>query len=273
LLLEGGLALVRWMRFLPRGAIRWGLVGAAVVLAGALLSARYAGSSKHWDWAVGAGVGTALGTTLLAIATFLLAYGVRRPRLSLRDDEFAVHSRVEGNTQPYLRLVVWNEEGRRAAVGTRVLVQGYRERDADTDQLTTIGSPPLGWPSALDAVDESVVIFGGSGRPLDFGRLNRVMHEPSGLLLKKVVDTNPPTRLVAHMPNAPQAVWYFRLGIGLNLTDEREWLTPGRWTVRLLVGADEADARYYDVDLEWDANARDPQAALDSVTVGVRVVT
>jgi hypothetical protein len=248
------------------------MVGAGVVVAGALLSARYA-SSGGWDWTVGAGVGTALGTTLLAIATFMLAYGVRRPRLSLRDDEFAVHSRVEGNHTPYLRLVVWNDEGKRAATGTRVLVQGYRKRDADTDQLTTLGSPSLGWPSALEAVDESVVIFGGSGRPLDFGRLNRVTYDSDGLRTMVVVNTNPPTYAVQHMPDTPLAVWDFRLGIGLTITDQREWLTPGRWTVRLLVGADEADARYYDVDLEWDANALDPQAALESVTVGVRAVT
>jgi hypothetical protein len=254
------MAAVTQNRFLPRGAIRWGLLGAAVVLAGALLSARYAGSSERWDWAVGAEVGTALGTTLLALATFLLAYGVRRPRLSLRDDEFSAHSRVEGNEAPYLRLVVWNDEGRRAAIGTRALAQGYRNRDADTDQLTTIGSPSLGWPSALEAIDESVVIFGGSGRPLDFGCLNRLRYDGTGTLV------------IAHFPYDQAAVWHFRLGIGLDIADQREWLAPGRWTVRLLVGADDADARYYDVDIEWDANAPDPHAALDSVSVGVRAV-
>jgi hypothetical protein len=261
------------MRFLPRGAIRLGLVGAAVVLAGALLSARYAGSSKHWDWAVGAEVGTALGTTLLAFATFVLAYGVRKPRLSLRDDEFATHSRVEGNEAPYLRLMVWNDEGRRAATGTRVLVQGYRNRDADTDQIT-IGSPSLGWPSAQEAVDESVVIFGGSGRPLDFGELKRVKYDGTGLREQVLVNTEPPSLVVVHRPDDPESEWHFKLGIGrLAIADQREWLVPGRWTVRLLVGADDADARYYDVDIEWDGSAADPQAALDSVTVSVRAAT
>jgi hypothetical protein len=35
-----------------------------------------------------------------------------------------------------------------------------------------------------------------------------------------------------------------------------------------------ADARYYDdVDIEWDGNAPNPQAVLDSVTVGVRAAS
>jgi hypothetical protein len=56
----------------------------------------------------------------------------------------------------------------------------------------------------------------------------------------------------------------------LTIADQREWLPPGRWTVELLVGADDADARAYAVDVEWDGQAANPEAALDSVALTVR---
>jgi hypothetical protein len=230
-----------------------GVAGAVVaVVVFSLVAARYGGTSHRWNWTLGATVGTALGTTTLAVATFLLAYGIRRPRLELRAGKmFKLHSRVEGNGCPYLRLVVANAAGRRSAHGTRVLVETYQRRGGNFP-VTALGSPSLGWPSAPDAVDGSVIVFAGSGRPVDFGSLRRVVNHAGD----------------------PEARWLLRLGLpdDFHIKDQREYLEPGRYTVRLVVGADEADARSYDVDVEWDGNADTPQKALASVNLTLRPV-
>ena len=41
---------------------------------------------------------------------------------------------------------------------------------------------------------------------------------------------------------------------------------------RLLVVADDAKTRRYDVDVSWNGDASDAQAALDSLTVAVRKI-
>jgi hypothetical protein len=68
----------------------------------------------------------------------------------------------------------------------------------------------------------------------------------------------------------PQGRWELRLLIGLSLPDEREWLRPGDWTVRLVLGADETDGRGYDVDVSWDGGASDAETALNSVQLRAR---
>src|SRR5439155_12873556 len=96
---------------------------------------RYGHKGEGWHWALAAEVGVALGTTLLALATVVLAYGVRRPSLELHAEDVRVHSRIErsvpfGDQIPFLRLLVTNAPRKRSAKGTRVLLDGYSDRDA-----------------------------------------------------------------------------------------------------------------------------------------------
>lgn len=263
------------LRLPPRGVV-FAIVGIAAVVAMTVVAARYGQASEkgapRWDWSVGSAVATAGGTTLLAIGTFLLAYGTRRPKLTLEAGQaFATHSHVESDTRPHLRLLVRNRRGCRSAVGTRVLVDGYRR--ADEQELRRLGSPSLGWPSAPEAADAAVVIFGGSGRPVALGELWRIRALPDGKkeLVSQLLPDGRTFTVPAHRADDPQSTWYLKLGLhGLIIGDFREFLSPGEWVVRVVVGADEADGRAHEINVKWEGDAKDAQAAFESVTVNVR---
>ena len=190
----------------------------------------------------------AAGAVIAAIAIPLTAYA-RRPRLSLSEDEEGIHTRLEGGGEkiPWLRLVVHNKGWRRAAQGTRVLVQSYQELSPGATRVA-MGSPELGWPSTDILIGGGVVVFAGGDRPLDFGYLAR-----SGNKWQLVLC------LAMHAKN-------------VKLSDRREYLPPvdSGYTVRLLVGADDGAARTYKVDVNWDGDAASPEAALDSIQLAVR---
>jgi hypothetical protein len=67
---------------------------------------------------------------------------------------------------------------------------------------------------------------------------------------------------VRHFPDAPDARSHLHLELadGYELKDERDWLPPGAWTVRLIVGADDGDAHVYEADLAWAGD--EPNAAM-----------
>jgi hypothetical protein len=237
----------------PKGAFDWELF--AVVLTG-FGTTGLAGVTGLLSWATWQDVRASQRAAQAAEAQLELAQTdqARRPALSLLEDG-GVHSRAETPHAAYVRLVVSNERGRRAARGTRVLVDRYWPA-ADPANITTIGSPSLGWPSATEASDASVVVFAGTARPVDLGILAR--HEP-GTASDPVDPYNPPE---------PHGPWHLKLALAGNLalSDEREYLPPGRWVVRLVIGADEADGDAYDVGIHWEGDfesAGDALAALD----------
>ena len=158
------------------------LIAAALAVIGASIAIGFLGAraDHEFDWELFAIVLTGLGTTALAIVTGALAFATNqdvraslraaaaaeaqleiarsaelsRPLLTLAADEERVHTRIEGNGAIYVRLVVNNASGRRAARGTRVLVDKYWHEDSP-QQTVTIRSPSLGWPSATEAADAS----------------------------------------------------------------------------------------------------------------------
>lgn len=183
------------------------VIAMAAAVVGASIAVGFIGSRlphRDFDWELFAVVLTGLGTTALAVVTGSLAWTTsqdvrasqraavaaeqqleiarreeaRTPLLTLLNDD-GLHSLAESNQEACVRLVVANEPDRRAARGTRVVVDRYWPID-DPTAIKTIGSPSLGWPSATDAVDGSVVIFAGSSRPVDFGIL--VQHLPGTAL-------------------------------------------------------------------------------------------
>ena len=221
---------------------------------------------------------------LLSIGAVALPYW-RRPNLSLREDAERTHSQVEGDGAPYVRLVVRNAKGKRSAKNARVVLDGYR-RAGSTDRLTRLGSPFLGWPSVFGQDSDSYVsvVFSDAARPVGLGRFRRVRVNPDDGLLEReeryrldlgaasVVTTSGPAP-VRHFPDAPDARWHLHLELAdaAEITDERDWLSPGEWTVRLIVGADDGDAHAYDIELGWDGREGDAttvlETALDSLTV------
>jgi hypothetical protein len=63
--------------------------------------------------------------------------------------------------------------------------------------------------------------------------------------------------------------WWLRLGLhGLEV--DRQFLPPSHWTLRLVVGADEADARFYELNLSWAADAPDAESVLGSVLTNIK---
>ena len=215
------------------------LVGA---LALAVLAAR--GYGPHWfrysDFALAL---AGFGTLSLAFVTFALVKEERlsreaekqraederleeerrRPELTLLsdggDDGF-VHSYAENETTIYVRLPVRNAVGTRASSGTRVLFDSLH-RQVD-ERPTTFGSPYLGWTSA-HAPDESVVIFAGATRIIDLGELR----------------LNEGPRFRISLP-----------GVTGDIPHERQYVPTGT-AIKLVVGSDEAETRFYLVTVFW----------------------
>lgn len=208
-------------------------------------------------------------TSLAAIGAFLTAAAIpltafyRRPSLTLHEDDQRVHSLVEGDGLPYLRLVVKNRRGRRAARAARVFVVHYREQ-GPADSVTTMGSPDLGWTSLFNA--HGVVLPGGE-RPIDFGVLFPAYRNNYGQVVSNYPDEDPA------MIVSKGREWQFKLSLanGLALANQREYLAPkpNGYVVRLDLGAEEGPARSYDVYVNWNGTAKDEQAALTSVQVQV----
>lgn len=107
------------------------------------------------------------------------------------------------------------------------------------------------------------VVFSDAARPVGLGRFSRVTVNPDNgrrerearyrrdLGPASVVNQPTEPAAVRHFPDAPDATWHLHLELAdaAELTDERDWLPPGSWTVRLIVGADDGDTHAYEVDL------------------------
>lgn len=208
---------------------------------------------------------------LVSIAALVIPYW-RRPSLSLHVDPERTHSRVEGDGLPYVRLLVRNAKGKRSAKNARVVLDGYSHA-AIGDPLTPLGSPFLGWPSIFGQDSDSYVsvVFSDAARPVGLGRFARVRVDPDKRLEREARYTQdlapPQAGPIRHFPDvqaAPDARWHLHLELADNaaITDERDWLPPGRWKVRLVVGADDGDAHAYDVALAWDGDEPDADAVL-----------
>jgi hypothetical protein len=210
------------------------------------------------SWVDTAQVVAAVFAVLAAIAIPATAY-LRRPSVRLTEKGAARHSRVEGNDVALLRLVVENPRRRRAARGTRVIVEGYRRSDQRDDELVSLANPSLGWPSAIEGTAGAVTVFSGTGRPIGLGRFARARRYPDGRLVKAHDGS-----IAGYAANDPEgASWHLVLDLhNLSLTDDRDKLPPGEWVIRLLVGADDGDARAYDVHVAWSGDAAEPPDVL-----------
>lgn len=217
---------------------------------------------------------TAVGGILIAALVAAMPFA-RRPRLSITEDPERVHSRVEDTTAghlPHVRLLVANEKRRRAAQGTRVLVEWYQARNGERVSLS---HPSLGWPSAPESerATASVVVFAGGHRPVSLGRLIRVQVDDDGGVFRADVYTQSLSaamgaRRFPHFDKLEpdderDARWFLYLA-ELDVNDDRDKLRPveNGYVIRLLVGADDGAARSFEVDIAWDG---DPQLSAEEV--------
>jgi hypothetical protein len=237
------------------------------------LAASTSGWSKAGNIAI---VFAALGGTVVAGLVAFMPYA-RRPRLSLVEDTDKIHSHVEKTPQgrlPYLRVLAKNSKRRRAAQGTRVLVEGYRPLVDPGARMTTLGNPSLGWPSAPEADQTAAVtVFAGGRRPIGLGKLIRVHLDEEGKLVRPIymVGLSPGGIGIPHIePDNPTQYgatgWYLWLDLAFaqDISDDRDKLPPveGGYLIRLLIGADDGAARTFNVHIDWDA---DPNLDADAV--------
>jgi hypothetical protein len=243
-------------------------VGAVLLLVGLSIGVGFA-------WSTASVFGTALGTTLLAIATLAVAYSTRqdvrasqqvaeaavkaekraqgelerRPRLTLEADDMKLHSQIELDEHLWVRLLVRNEPGVRAANGTRVLLAHYRTAGG---KIVTMGSPTFGWTSVEQSQD-SVVVFPGASRVLDLGFLHVV---------------------AVGREERRQRIWALELVLPQvgRVAEDRQRLRVGP-ALRLVVGADDADAQFYDVLVSWNETAESAAKLVDSLAVKVVQMT
>jgi len=128
------------------------------------------------------------------------------------------------------------------------------------DAHTRLGSPFLAWPSIFGQDSDAYVdvIFADAERPVGIGRFVRVKVGADGKL------TRDPTGPVVDHRDDPSATWYLHVELArdFTITDERDWLAPGEWTLRLLVGADDGDGHAYELDVAWDGDEQDAHAVL-----------
>jgi hypothetical protein len=227
------------------------------------------------DWGTGADAAQAVGALAGIVVAGLVAFMpfARRPRLSVIEDTDRVHSRAEKTPVgllPHVRLLVRNSKRRRAAQGTRVLIEWYQPRGG---ARVSLANPSLGWPSAPESeVTGTVVVFAGGSRPVSLGRLIRVVAF-EGKIIPRGAGKLPHFELV-EPPDEREGVdvgegresevrWFLYLA-ELNLNDHRDKLPPveNGYTIRLLAGADDGAARSFEVDIAWDG---DPKLSAEEV--------
>ena len=189
----------------------------------------------------------------------------RRPRLKLKADSKRTYSRVESDGCGYVRPLVSCSRWTRGAKGARVMVESYRPKGAPDELAMTLGgTPSLGWPSAQDGTpDGAVTVHPGATRPVDLGALSRGP-DRAGIFIG----------IGGTVIGEPDQRWHLHLGFagGFAITDGRDVIPPpsdSAWTIRALVVADDASTRRYEVDVSWNGDASDAQAALESLTVDV----
>jgi hypothetical protein len=217
-------------------------------------------------------IGAIVVTALVAAMPFL-----RRPKLTIEEDAEHVHSHLERSQAgelPHVRLLVANSKWRRAASGTRVLVEGYTEQGAG-GIATALGHPSLGWPSGGPGEEAALTVFPDARRPITLGYFIRAPRDAKGKLRRPReinTDTGQEVRYLPHFATdddyarvaGPRAApmngaWFLRLALAfeLDIFDDRDKLAPVKsgYAIRLLVGADDGAARPFEVHINWESDA------------------
>jgi hypothetical protein len=206
---------------------------------------------------------TAVVAVLIAAPVPLSAY-LRRPKLTLAMDARGEYTVLRRPNEARIPLLAHNARRRRAAHGTRVELIGCRSElegvlDA-TEGWAWYGNLPFRWTGR--ATEGAATVYAGATRPVDFLSLSKGLPR----------DWQPPPDLANQPAAEPQAevdrksVWLLHLGVREGATVA---LSPGRWVIRVLIGAREGDAATYDVAIEW-SGATTLDAAFNSLELELR---
>lgn len=102
------------------------------------------------------------------------------------------------------------------------------------------------------------VIFPGAERPVGLGQFHRIHRDPDGRVERlagqccHLLVREPVRRLVLACGSRGRFLF----------TDDRDRLSPGVWSIRLIVGAEDGDARTYEVEVSWGG---DPAQSADDI--------
>lgn len=207
-------------------------------------------------WAIDLGLVLAIIALVLTLATSVAPF-LRRPRVLLAADNEG-HSRVEGNGVPHLRLPISNGRWLRSARRVRVVLDAYKM--VGSRDLTRLASPFLAWPSVFGQDGDSYVevIFPGAERPVGLGQFFRIRRDAEGRVWREA------GHIATYAPSDQEAAWCMHLELagGFSITDDRDWLSPGAWSIRLIVGAEDGEARIYEIGLSWGG---DPKQTADDI--------
>jgi hypothetical protein len=211
----------------------------------------------------------AIGAVVAAVGIPLTAYS-RRPRLSIasRSDVRVAGGAYLGLPEQELRayLTILNRRHRRAARGARVIVDSLWPTSRP-EERSDLAHPELLWANQNSGSNETIVFAGGS-QSVELGRPVALVRNAMGRIAPNDGRTDWPTMLERG------GHWEFQLSLNppQAVDDPRAFLPPraGGYTIRLVVGADDAAAQFYDIELNWDETAADIIAARDSITIRVR---
>jgi hypothetical protein len=132
-------------------------------------------------WVDAAQVVTAAAGLIVAGLVAVMPH-LRRPKLRIEEERDKANSRVEASIMggmPHVRILVRNAKRRRAAKGTRVLIEGYRPKSDPGATITTLGHPSLEAEHRRGAGTAAVTVFAGGARPITLGYFIRVRRDPA----------------------------------------------------------------------------------------------
>jgi len=151
----------------------------------------------------------------------------------------------------YLRFAVSNPPGRVAAEDVEVLLQRVErlsvlgellEEPSSYVDRVQIGFPAFGWTNVPTT---ALTIPPGVSRVIDLAIFSEPVGEP------------PPSA-----SPSPERVERLRLAITTAPNDQRHLLTPGRYKLSLVISARNADARYYETEIDFDGEWPEEDAAV-----------
>lgn len=213
----------------------------------------------------------AVGAVLAAVGIPLTAFA-RRPRLRVGEQGQA---RLGGGAylglpdqELRVYLTVSNSGWRRGARGARVIVDSLWPT-AHPEESRDIAYPELRW-AEQPAPGEGVVIFPAGAKAIEVGQLLALVRNASGRITANDGRTDWQTML------SRGGQWEFQLSLSPTPApdDARAHLAPrpAGYTLRIIVGADDAAARRYDIAIAWNEDATDIIEAQESMRIRARRV-